>query len=71
MIAVQLQYAHVGAIVESTAGAAATGRTTERNCKFVEKKNASRARQRKPAGGDGRNYSRERRCAIDVTGTKR
>ena len=38
MIAVQLQYAHVGAIVESTAGAAATGRTTERNCKCVEKK---------------------------------
>lgn len=37
MIAVQLQYAHVGAIVESTAGAAATGRTTE-DCKFVEKK---------------------------------
>jgi len=66
----QLQYAHVGAIVESTAGAAATGRTTE-DCKFVKKKNASRARQRKPAGGDGRNYSRERRCAINVTGTKR
>ena len=33
MIAVQLQYAHVGAIVES----AATGRTTE-DCKFVGKK---------------------------------
>ena len=33
----QLQYAHVGVIVESTAGAAATGRTTE-DCKFAEKK---------------------------------
>jgi len=32
VIALQLQYAHVGAIVES----AATGRTTD--CKFVEKK---------------------------------
>ena len=37
----------------------------------LSKKNASRARQRKPAGGDGRNYYRERRCAKNVTGTKR
>jgi len=36
----------VGAIVESTAGAAATGRTTERNCKFVEKKCVSCATEK-------------------------
>ena len=37
MIALQLQYAYVGVIVQPTAGAAATGTTTE-DCKFVGKK---------------------------------